>query len=351
MSDRALVVDAVVASVAYTTHCILAVNLLFKIYTHRERAHRWKHLALVSTFLVLGSVQAIAYLHFNFSGGLRRLLDFFHASLGIPNENAASSPPSAEAHRSDVTIQYLNGLSALFVTWVANGFMLYRCFIIWSKEAWVLLILPSLLYMAIIGNGIFGIYNLVQADNAKGTSIFMRLHWSLSLSTNALISALIVVRLLLAMHKMRRVSGHSKGRNAPYLGIIAIVTESSLLYTLVVGIAYPIYGPTAWLFQYTRATENMVNPLLVQTECIAAEIIVLRFVRGRSWNSATFTTVQTTESDVENRATAGAVFSTHQSHSENPNSTLLSLSKSQAVIDLQPLPPSEIMSNAKSGWR
>lgn len=106
----------------------------------------------------------------------------------------------------------------------------------------------------------------MQADNAKGTSIFMRLHWSLSLSTNALISALIVVRLLLAMHKMRRVSGHSKGRNAPYLGIIAIVTESSLLYTLVVGIAYPIYGPTAWLFQYTRATENMVNPLLVQTE-------------------------------------------------------------------------------------
>lgn len=82
----------------------------------------------MSTFLVLGSVQAIAYLHFNFSGGLRRLLDFFHASLGIPNENAASSPPSAEAHRSDVTIQYLNGLSALFVTWVANGFMVRWCF-------------------------------------------------------------------------------------------------------------------------------------------------------------------------------------------------------------------------------
>ena len=351
MPDRGLVVDAIIASAVYTTHCILAANLLYKIYTHRERAHRRKHLALVSALLILGTIQAAAYLHFNVSGGLRRLLDFFHASLGVPNENAISISPSAEARRSDVTIQYLNGLSALFVTWAANGFMLYRCFIIWSKEAWVLLILPSLLYMAIIGNGIFGIYNLVQADNAKGTSIFMRLHWSLSLSTNALISALIVARLLLAMHKMRQVPGHSKGRNTPYLGIIAIVTESSLLYTLVVGIAYPIYGPTAWLFQYTGATENMVNPLLVQIECIAAEIIVLRFVRGQSWNSTTRDTVQVTRSDVENHTTAGAVFSTHRSHTEDPNSTLLSPSKSQAVIDLQPLPVNERVSSAKSGWR
>ncbi|TFK98494.1 hypothetical protein BDV98DRAFT_584874 [Pterulicium gracile] len=319
MSSRVVVADAVVASIVYSIHLILAITLLYKIYTYKHRPHRYKHMALVSTLLILGTIEVSAYLYFNLAGGLQRLLDFFQVQFSLAGESALAardaksglaSSGDMELRRTDILVQYVNGLAALAINWVANGYMLYRCFVIWShSSARCVVVLPFLLYLAIIGNGIFGTYNLSQPNNALGTKIFTRLHWAFSLSSNALISLLIVARLLLIRRRAMKAFGNSKERREAYTGCIAVLVESSLLYTLVVSIAYPLYGPTAPVFKHTGATENMVNPLLVQTECIAAGIIVLRFVRGRAWTSNSAREVQDNNrlaGDVEHRLSAPA---------------------------------------------
>ena len=83
------------------------------------------------------------------------------------------------------------------------------------------------------------------------------MHWGLSLALNVTITGLIVGRLWGRRSKIRTAFGAEYGRI--YTGIVAILCESSLLYTLVITIGYfALPGP--------GGSNNMFNPLLAQSE-------------------------------------------------------------------------------------
>jgi hypothetical protein len=117
---------------------------------------------------------------------------------------------------------------------------------------------------------------------------FPLIYWLLALSFNIGLNALIILRLFRMRSKVRLALGNEYSQM--YTGVAAMLFESSLLYTIVLVIAY-------WALP-EGGTANLFSPLVAQTECIASELIILRFALGRSLSKATIV-VATTKPDLE----------------------------------------------------
>jgi hypothetical protein len=154
----------------------------------------------------------------------------------------------------------------------------YRCYIIWDKR-WVIIILPVVILVAVI---VLGCWNLASPpptfayspplwENQERTSAVFDIvplspftfplpviYWGLCLVLNIGLTLMIVVKLLQSRKVMQQCFGPSHGRI--YIGLAAMLIESSLLYSLVTGVGYPL------LPQKLMGNINMFSPLLAQSE-------------------------------------------------------------------------------------
>jgi len=163
---------------------------------------------------------------------------------------------------------YAGGYCITFANWGADGFMLWRCAMIYDgisrpRRIALLSVLGFMALMSLASGLGFLISNFVFFLAITAVTIFL----------NLITATLITFRILYFDRYIRKTVGLE--RNSPYMTIIIICVESSALI-VVFGLIY--------LILYFKATNASLIPLhlLVHVYVISPLLIVYRVARGRA---------------------------------------------------------------------
>lgn len=182
-------------------------------------------------------------------------------------------------------VQLLLSTSYNVMTFMADGLLVYRCYLMWSNSRlrWVAAI-PFLLFLASTAMSVLMLYeiSLPQSNPWLQTAAnYGILFWSLSSALNVLASLLIVARIHAYRSELQGALGPEHAR--PYTSASAMFLESAATYAIASIIFIGTYATNNWF-------QNIVVPVLGQITCIAPLLIILRVAYGRAY---TFRTVST----------------------------------------------------------
>jgi len=170
---------------------------------------------------------------------------------------------------------------AVFV--MADGLMLYRCFMFWRDHRWVV-ILPALLYVA---SFVMAIITTIESA-LPGASIFQGLptnfsiSWlALTVSFNLIVTLTIIGRLLVTYLTVRGSLGPALSRT--YIDVSAVLVESALPFS-VLGIGFLVCqvlnSDVVFAFAFVWGTFLAVSP----------QLIIYRVALGTAWSKDTMYT-------------------------------------------------------------
>jgi len=182
-------------------------------------------------------------------------------------------------------ISVIPTIAFLLNFWLADGFLLYRCYVVYAQKFWAIAF-PCLMYLASLG---VGMTLLVYQALGLGTfwapfSVGLLVPYlAISVSLNVLLTLMIVVRLILYSRNIRSAMGFG-GVGGLYKTIITILIESSALYAvsslLVVG-------------QSNYAMMDIFLPILAENQVIAPLLIIQRVANRSALTNGTIVTGHT----------------------------------------------------------
>jgi len=200
----------------------------------------------------------------------------------IDNREFPGGPIAYElSHYSDADFVIANSC-AIIAGWLADGFLLYRCLVIFHLKFYIVA-LPILIYLGSISMGVMFLFQSSRpgASLWDGLSVNFGIpYFSLSASLNVIITILITIRLLLYRRDLSRALGPGQASSVPYASIAAMVTESSMLYAVFSLLFVIPYGANSHI-------SNIFLPILSQIQIIAPMLIILRVARRRAWDART----------------------------------------------------------------
>lgn len=155
-------------------------------------------------------------------------------------------------------------------TWLADGLLLYRCYVICAANYWVI-VFPCLMYLVTVAMGIAFTYQCSQPASLLSNYVadYGTAYYSISISLNVLLTLMIVTRLILHHKNIRDALGPLARTGGLYKTIVTILTESCALYA----VTYLLFiGPWA----SASPVSNIFFPILAETQVIAPFLITLR---------------------------------------------------------------------------
>jgi len=165
---------------------------------------------------------------------------------------------------------------------LADALLLYRCYIIYSMNRWVIAF-PCLVYLASLAIGIE--FNYRDSRSAGIGWVFTDFinfgipYYSISFALNVLLTPMIVGRLILHSRRIRKVMNAPVKVNGLYKTIVTSLIESCAIYSvtflLFIG-SWAAKSPAVGLFL----------PILVQVQAIAPFLIITR-IANRSASNVT----------------------------------------------------------------
>ncbi|EIM83598.1 uncharacterized protein STEHIDRAFT_160176 [Stereum hirsutum FP-91666 SS1] len=171
---------------------------------------------------------------------------------------------------------------SVVISWLADGFLIYRCLVIFHFNLYLLALLVALFFASMV-SGIFFLNETIQS----GTGLYSvdTVAWGLArviLTTvlNIVLAILIAGRLLFFRRSLRRALGTSQALSVPYISIAAMVIESSMICALsflAFAIPYALNSHVANLF----LPSSFIMPVL------STILINMRVASRRAWDSRT----------------------------------------------------------------
>lgn len=205
--------------------------------------------------------------------------------------------------RSPQPVVALGNVSFLLTGWLTGGFMVYRCYVVYSSVRWRWLIMlgPGIMYLGSCVSGAWLLSTVLPAAvEPLSTSKTPRVHkltlttlyltTFLNLTTASLISARIVMFRRTRPHrnlnrptspKMLWVSKRRREQAyAPFISVTSILVESSVLNA--------VFG-LAFLIEYARGSDSakLLFPILGQMQVIAPLFIGHRLSKDKAWTAET----------------------------------------------------------------
>lgn len=160
--------------------------------------------------------------------------------------------------------------------WLADGLLLYRCWIIYGMNYRVIAF-PCLIYLGFI---VTGILEMVQylGDALNSTIQFVFVYLPLSLSLTIILTSMIVTRLVLHGKNMKNAVGSGAGSTGVYKTIVTMFVESYALYAIAFIVCMG--------FRFTgNAYQLVFRPLLSKAQVIAPFLVILRVANRRALTS------------------------------------------------------------------
>ncbi|KAF9652147.1 hypothetical protein BDM02DRAFT_3183873 [Thelephora ganbajun] len=183
-------------------------------------------------------------------------------------------PPGPLGYQLEIYSNVLSivpNLMFLFNNWLADGLLLYRCYVIYAKNIWVIAF-PCLMYLASLAMGIMLIYQTSQPDSSIWNSIAINFglpYFSISVSLNILLTLMIVTRLVLHSRKILNTMGAPAGAGGLYKAIVTMLIESSALYAVSSILFIGPWGANSHV-------ADIFLPILAETQVIAPLLIIQR---------------------------------------------------------------------------
>lgn len=167
--------------------------------------------------------------------------------------------------------------------WLADGLLLYRCYVIYSMNYWVM-ILPCLLYFASIAMGVVYIYQDSRPWDGNLTSPnFATAYFSIFLALNVLLTLLVVARLVLHSQNVRKAMGFSNGVTGFYTAIITMLVESYALYAAVILsfiVSQALNSPVVLISSKIFGSVQVIAPYLVIIRVANRRALTSKMVSG-----------------------------------------------------------------------
>lgn len=191
-------------------------------------------------------------------------------------------PPGPWAYEF-ITLSYaidaVQFIAFLFNNWLADGLLLYRCFIVYAMNYWVIAF-PCLMYLASVSTGVVIVYyQVTQPATGEWSAVaiaFNYPYYSISLSLNVLLTLMITGRLLHQSRKIRSALG--PGNSGLYRTIITMLIESSALYAASSLLFLGPWAVLSWI-------GNAFFLILGEIQVIAPLLIILRVANRRALTS------------------------------------------------------------------
>lgn len=213
----------------------------------------------------------------------------------IDNRDFPGGPANYEETMFSIPIDEIGNVAFVLANWCADAMLVWRSIIIYQGcglPPWLVIFIPCLMYL---GSFAMSIMWLIQISSPSSspfqTSATNAINWTepylfLSLALNIVLTILIVSRLLLHRHKLRRLLGAKHGSD--YTSIASLIVESSALYS---SFSLLFLIP----FALNSALANIFLQALSQVQIIAPLLIIYRVLQGKAWSSET-ATIATTRS-------------------------------------------------------
>ncbi|KAH9916130.1 hypothetical protein B0H21DRAFT_695281 [Amylocystis lapponica] len=254
-----------VSSILYGVELMLYFQTLRELRKTREREHHWdKFCAFFSTALlalatVCEATQAI-----------------FGQEIWIVNATYPGGPAAYEAKYDSTWYQMMGLTAAVLLDMLTNGLLIYRCLILWNSRRVVFV--PGFLWVVSLGLGTAATGELVvRASNA---GLFVGLvqdiglaYFTVTIALNVLVTCLICGRILWLARGLGGQATH------PYFGVVAIIVESALPFSLCGVVFLVLYAVNSEVSIVFRASYVMFS-------CISPQMLILRVISGRAWTSA-----------------------------------------------------------------
>ncbi|TFK18035.1 hypothetical protein FA15DRAFT_731606 [Coprinopsis marcescibilis] len=162
------------------------------------------------------------------------------------------------------------------IIWIADILVIYRCWLIWKKNYWVIL-LPILL---LLGNVVAQGANMAWFGNRNRNSIpvdrgymywMLRLNFPLAFCQNILTTGLIAYKIWKQHHETRQ-AGMTVSGGVNLLSVVRIMIESAFLYTsiLLVLIILQFSHPSGVILQHALVPLTGIVFLLIAIRAHAA---------------------------------------------------------------------------------
>ncbi|KAJ7462821.1 hypothetical protein B0H11DRAFT_1735164 [Mycena galericulata] len=178
----------------------------------------------------------------------------------------------------------LGTVTGICMNFLADGLLLYRCYIIWGSSVKIVA-LPIAIYFGAMAMAILLIYEsaIPGASFFSGDSVSFGVpYFWLTISLNIITTSLICGRLLCVRNRVRAILGEQHCHT--YTGVVAVLLESALPFT-VLGIIYVI--------SYARNSPYSFALLQIWADfcAISPQLIILRVAMGKAWSKDTVASV------------------------------------------------------------
>ncbi|KAK0473011.1 hypothetical protein IW261DRAFT_1611377 [Armillaria novae-zelandiae] len=188
--------------------CVFAVTLR-NIFSSKTQSGASRYL-MVLVIIILYVLSTISFalmwffVRFGFIDNRQNVLTVFEGLTAFNNQwNVTQTTVS---------------ITGIICTFIADGAMIWRCWVIWGSR-WFIVFIPILLLIAETGNEIDG-DELSQYGSIEWTTIYL----SLVLATTLMCTLLIVYRILSV--------GGIKAGFRTYRGVVEVIVESAALYSI-----------------------------------------------------------------------------------------------------------------------
>ncbi|KAG2011877.1 hypothetical protein CC2G_011943 [Coprinopsis cinerea AmutBmut pab1-1] len=221
------------------------------------------------------------------------ILITFHICLNIYSMIHAFaytlSPFSAVSHFRDLTNwdSYAFPVVLALLTWIGDILVIFRCFLIWDSNCYVIA-LPSLL---LLGSIVSASVNLHWFRNVESIPFeivqgFLNATFPLNLAQNLLTTGLIIYKIW-DQHRASRRAGIISSSGLSLLDVVRIIIESALIYTtqmLLLTILFAIAHPAHIIVQHALVPSMGIVFVLisVRTHVARSQTISETELEGRA---------------------------------------------------------------------
>jgi len=210
---------------------------------------------------------------------------FIGCKIFIDDRNIEGGPSQALVDIYWEPIVVMADVSFPLQSWLTDGLIIFRCFVIYSYNYWVILF-PSFLLVGSLGLGIALNTELSRPGVGFWAKISkdLALPWfSCSIALNIVVTFLIVFRLL--WHRKMIISALGAQHANQYVSISAMLIESATL-SATCSIIFLI------LYARGNAVSTVFQDLVSYCQISASLLIILRVAKGHAWSGATTATTR-----------------------------------------------------------
>ncbi|KAJ3773434.1 hypothetical protein FB446DRAFT_787840 [Lentinula raphanica] len=201
----------------------------------------------------------------------------YNQNAWVNDREYPGGPYAYLIEQGSIPVMTLGNVASILASFLADALLLYRTAILWNF-VWYIVIPPALFYIACVVLSILTVVQLALPTQTHWTPLSLAV-WIVLMIMPMWLSALIVGRIWYQKARIANVLG--KEDTHVYTSISAIIIESALPFTVISIILLGLFGSN-------NIGQNLFVPLLVQVECIAPEMIILRVMLGRAWTRHTF---------------------------------------------------------------